>query len=98
MPSTPSATDPRSYYEVLSTFWAASCTARGTDLRGQSLVNLGADHYFFKRGENVWALISFRGPAWVTGGVLGTEASFFMYIALMFLHVAWRQFDSRTDT
>ena len=40
MPSTPSATDPRSYYEVLSTLWAAACSARGTDLRGQSLVNL----------------------------------------------------------
>lgn len=107
----------------------------------------GADHYFFKRGENVWDLISlvslgiwlcysvlrtgslwlaagyhaafdfmqlfvigtrnadiapvnhllstsFQGPAWVTGGVLGTEASFFMYpsIALMFLYVRWRRF------
>jgi len=111
----------------------------------------GADHYFFKTGENVWDLISlvslgiwscytvlrtgslwlaagshaafdymqlfvigtpngsvapvdhllnvsFQGPAWVTGGVLGTEASFFMYpaIALMFLYIGWRQFDSRT--
>jgi hypothetical protein len=107
----------------------------------------GADHYFFKRGENVWDLISlvalgvwtcytvlrsgslwlavgyhaafdfmqlfvigtpngsmtpvhhllhtsFRGPAWVTGGVLGTEASFFMYpsILLMFLYIGWRRF------
>lgn len=35
---------------------------------------------------------SFQGPAWVTGGVLGTEASFLMYplIALMFLYVRWR--------
>lgn len=108
----------------------------------------GADHYFFKRGENVWDLIglvllgiwlcysvlrtgslwlaagyhaafdfmqlfvigtkngsiapinhllntSFQGPAWVTGGVLGTEASFFIYpsTALMFLYVWWRRFD-----
>lgn len=109
----------------------------------------GADHYFFKRGENAWDLISlvalgiwacytvlrtgslwlaagyhaafdfmqlfvigtpngsimpvhhllqtsFQGPAWVTGGVLGTEASFFMYpsIVLMFLYLAWRRFPS----
>ena len=40
MPSTTSATAPLSYYEVLSTFWAAACPACGTDLRGQSLVNL----------------------------------------------------------
>jgi hypothetical protein len=40
MRSTTSATDPVSYYEVLSTFWAVACAARGTDLRGQSLVNL----------------------------------------------------------
>jgi uncharacterized protein len=35
---------------------------------------------------------SFQGPSWVTGGVLGTEASFLMYplIALMFLYVRWR--------
>jgi uncharacterized protein len=35
---------------------------------------------------------SFHGPAWVTGGVLGTEASLLMYplIALMFLYVRWR--------
>lgn len=35
---------------------------------------------------------SFQGPAWVTGGVLGTEASFLMYpvIALMFVYVGWR--------
>jgi uncharacterized protein len=35
---------------------------------------------------------SFQGPAWVTGGALGTEASFLMYplIALMFLYVRWR--------
>ena len=109
----------------------------------------GADHYFFKSGENVWDLISlvalgiwacysvlrtgslwlaagyhaafdfmqlfvigtpngsitpvhhllhtsFQGPAWVTGGVLGTEASFFMYpsILLMFLYIGWRRFPS----
>ena len=40
MPSTTAATDPLSHYEVLSALWAAACTARGTDLRGQSLVNL----------------------------------------------------------
>ena len=40
MPSTTSTTDPVPYYEVLSTFWAAACTARGTDLRGQMLINL----------------------------------------------------------
>jgi hypothetical protein len=111
----------------------------------------GADHYLFKRGENVWDLISlvsvsiwlcytvlrtgslwlaagyhaafdfmqlfvigtrngsitpvdhllstsFQGPAWVTGGALGTEASFFTYpsIVLMFLYVRWRRFDNRT--
>lgn len=105
----------------------------------------GADHYFFKRGENVWDLItlvsigiwccytvlrtgslwlaagyhvafdymqlfvigsqngsvtpvshllstSFEGPAWINGGVLGTEASLLMYpvLALMFLYVWWR--------
>ena len=35
---------------------------------------------------------TFQGPAWVTGGVLGTEASFLMYpaIVLMFLYLAWR--------
>jgi membrane protein implicated in regulation of membrane protease activity len=35
---------------------------------------------------------SFQGPAWVTGGALGTEASFLMYpvIALMFVYVWWR--------
>ena len=108
-----------------------------------------ADHYFFKRGENVWDLISlvalgiwacytvlrsgslwlaagyhaafdfmqlfvigtpngsitpvhhllytsFQGPPWVTGGVLGTEASFFMYpsILLMYLYVGRRRFPS----
>lgn len=108
----------------------------------------GADHYFFKEGENVWDLISlvslgiwacysvlrtgnlwlavgyhaafdfmqlfvigtkngniapanhlldtsFQGPAWITGGVLGTEASFFMYpsITLMFFYTWWRHFD-----
>lgn len=105
----------------------------------------GADHYFFKPGENVWDLItlvsislwccytvlrtgslwlaagyhvafdymqlfvigsqngsvtpvdhllstSFEGPAWINGGVLGTEASLLMYpvLALMFLYVWWR--------
>jgi hypothetical protein len=40
MRSTTSATDPVSYYKVFSNFWAAACAARGTDLRGQSLVNL----------------------------------------------------------
>jgi hypothetical protein len=40
MPSTTTTTHPVPHYEVLSTFWAAACTARGTDLRGQSLVNL----------------------------------------------------------
>jgi uncharacterized protein len=107
----------------------------------------GADHYFFKVGENVWDLItlvslgiwtcytvlrsgslwlaagyhaafdymqlfvigtrngsvepvdhllstSFQGPDWVTGGVLGTEASFLMYplIVLMFVYIRWRRF------
>lgn len=35
---------------------------------------------------------SFQGPAWITGGVLGTEASFLMFpsIALMFLYIRWR--------
>ena len=40
MSSTTAATDPVSCYEVLSTLWAAACVARGTDLRGESLVNL----------------------------------------------------------
>ena len=40
MSSTAATTDPLSYYQVLSTFWAAARTACGTDLRGQSLVNL----------------------------------------------------------
>src|SRR6185437_12416532 len=40
MPSTTAATTPVSYYEALSTLWAAARTARGTDLRGKSLVNL----------------------------------------------------------
>ncbi|HKE36196.1 MAG TPA: type II CAAX endopeptidase family protein [Candidatus Baltobacteraceae bacterium] len=36
--------------------------------------------------------VTFSGPAWVTGGVLGTEASFLMYplIAAMFVYVWWR--------
>lgn len=35
---------------------------------------------------------TFQGPAWVTGGVLGTEASFLMYpmIALSWIYVWWR--------
>jgi uncharacterized protein len=35
---------------------------------------------------------TFNGPSWLTGGVLGTEASFLMYpvIALMWLYVWWR--------
>jgi len=105
----------------------------------------GADHYFFKPGENLWDLLglvaiaiwlsysvlktgslwlavgyhaafdflqlfvigskngssvplehlleaSFQGAAWITGGELGTEASFFVYpvIVLMFLYL-WRR-------
>jgi uncharacterized protein len=40
---------------------------------------------------------SFQGPAWVTGGVLGTEASFLMYpsIALLFLYTWWRSRQSQ---
>ena len=36
--------------------------------------------------------VTFRGPAWLTGGVLGTEASLLMYplIALAFVYVWWR--------
>ena len=36
--------------------------------------------------------VSFNGPAWLTGGVLGTEASFLMYPAttLLWLYVWWR--------
>ncbi len=35
---------------------------------------------------------SFSGPAWLTGGILGTEASFLMYpmIALLWVYVWWR--------
>jgi len=35
---------------------------------------------------------TFDGPAWLTGGVLGTEASFLMYplIALAVLYIGWR--------
>ena len=40
MPSTTVATAPLSHYEALSTLWAAAHSARGTDLRGKSLVNL----------------------------------------------------------
>ena len=34
----------------------------------------------------------FTGPAWLTGGVLGTEASFLMYpaLALLWFFVWWR--------
>ena len=37
-------------------------------------------------------IVSFSGPAWLTGGVLGTEASFLMYpmIASAFAYVWWR--------
>ena len=36
--------------------------------------------------------VTFNGPAWLTGGVLGTEASFLMYpaAALLWLYVWWR--------
>jgi len=36
--------------------------------------------------------VTFQGPAWLTGGVLGTEASFLMYpaIAQLWLYVWWR--------
>ena len=36
--------------------------------------------------------VHFTGPAWLTGGVLGTEASFLMYpaIALLWVYVWWR--------
>ena len=36
--------------------------------------------------------VTFNGPAWLTGGVLGTEASLLMYpgIALLWLYVWWR--------
>jgi membrane protease YdiL (CAAX protease family) len=36
--------------------------------------------------------VTFHGPAWLTGGVLGTEASFLMYplLALLTLYVWWR--------
>jgi len=42
--------------------------------------------------------VSFQGPAWVTGGVLGTEASFLMYpsLALLFLYTWWRFGHART--
>jgi hypothetical protein len=35
---------------------------------------------------------SFNGPSWLTGGVLGTEASFLMYpvIALAWFYIWWR--------
>jgi len=36
--------------------------------------------------------VRFIGPAWLTGGALGTEASLLMYpaIALLWLYVWWR--------
>lgn len=36
--------------------------------------------------------VTFNGPTWLTGGVLGTEASFLMYpaIVLLWLYVWWR--------
>ncbi|MFL6689256.1 MAG: CPBP family intramembrane glutamic endopeptidase [Alphaproteobacteria bacterium] len=39
---------------------------------------------------------TFHGPAWLTGGVLGTEASFLMYpmLALVTLYVWWRDRDT----
>jgi hypothetical protein len=39
--------------------------------------------------------VTFEGPAWLTGGVLGTEASFLMYptIALLWLYIWWRFHD-----
>jgi len=41
--------------------------------------------------------VSFAGPRWLTGGVLGTEASFLMYptIALLWLYVWWRYSERR---
>lgn len=40
--------------------------------------------------------VSFNGPPWLTGGALGTEASFLMYpaIALLWLYVWWRYRDN----
>jgi uncharacterized protein len=42
--------------------------------------------------------VRFNGPAWLTGGVLGTEASFLMYpaIALLWLYV-WRKYPRSLD-
>ena len=36
--------------------------------------------------------VTFQGPAWLTGGALGTEASFLMYpmIALLWMYIWWR--------
>lgn len=31
--------------------------------------------------------VTFQGPAWLTGGVLGTEASFLMYPAIILLWI-----------
>jgi len=40
--------------------------------------------------------VTFAGPAWLTGGTLGTEASFLMYpaIALLWIYVWWRYRDA----
>ena len=39
--------------------------------------------------------VSFNGPAWLTGGTLGTEASFLMYPVIAFLWVyVWRRYRS----
>jgi len=44
--------------------------------------------------------VTFHGPAWLTGGVLGTEASWLMYpaIALVWLYVWWRYRPTAADT
>jgi membrane protease YdiL (CAAX protease family) len=41
--------------------------------------------------------VQFNGPVWLTGGVLGTEASFLMYpaIALLWLYIWWRYRNAR---
>jgi hypothetical protein len=41
----------------------------------------------------------FHGPAWLTGGDLGTEASFLMYpvIGLAWLYIWWRGRDQRAS-
>lgn len=44
--------------------------------------------------------VTFHGPAWLTGGVLGTEASWLMYpaLALVWLYVWWRYRPAAADT